>query len=292
MAYNICKVKNIDTVSHTYSGQEITAGSTYTIQDGERITWANNSTLLAHITSDKAQIWDSVAAISDYNDQIEWLKDSTPKQVQPITPVNEHTLTPLGLGKKEISNSSYCATITLANKSTNTFDYSSCSLTPAIGDVLTEDSYTNRAVITAVDTGAGTLTVDDASNLSNGILRYLSKPLKLQYKLPSSIPETYIQYHMLWGVRVSTNGTHGENDIGQCKIIDEDNVLGAGAGYVVSYYDETWIQFFDKEPLFRIPDNSPGPIPPGLYLTLIYYTTQLTGTTKIWWDYLTTYRDV
>ena len=81
MSFNICKVKNIDTVSHTYCGQEITSGSTYQIQDSERIAWTINDNLLEDITNDKAQIWDSSSAISSYSDQIDWLKnnDSIPK---------------------------------------------------------------------------------------------------------------------------------------------------------------------------------------------------------------------
>ena len=63
MSFNVCKVKNIDSVSHTYCGQEITAGATYTIQDSERVSWFNNDDLLADITADKAEIWDGSAAI-------------------------------------------------------------------------------------------------------------------------------------------------------------------------------------------------------------------------------------
>jgi len=75
MSFNICKVKNIDSSTHTYCGQEITAGSTYTILDSERISWTVSDTLISDISADKAEIWDSVAAINTYSDQINWLKN-------------------------------------------------------------------------------------------------------------------------------------------------------------------------------------------------------------------------
>jgi len=302
MSYNICKVKNIDSVSHTYNGQVISAGGTYVIQDGERISWATLSDLLADITNDKAQIGDGTNYFTDYSDQIDWLKDAAPKKVQQVTPANEHELTPIGMGKKHISNSSYCGTLTLSGKSGDTFSYSVATFTPTVGCILTEDEYQTMATITAVDTGAGTLTVDDATNLSNGTLRYMTKPIDLQYKLPTITKEGVLPYHMLWGVRVGTMDTHNENDFGRAQIVDVDGVgvsfgwytqaeFDAMGEYVVSDYDKTWMQFFKAEPLFRIPDNSPGPVPPGLYFRLKYYVTQLTGTTKVWWDYLTTVKD-
>jgi len=81
MSFNVCKVKNIDSVSHTYCGQEITAGGTYTIQDSERVAWFNCDDLLSDITADKAEIWNDSAAIDAYSDQINWLKnyDAHPK---------------------------------------------------------------------------------------------------------------------------------------------------------------------------------------------------------------------
>jgi len=81
MSYNICKVKNIDTVTHTYCGQDIVAGATYTIPDSERLLWAACDDLLDDISGGDAQIWDSSAAISGTSDQIDWLKDQSPREV-------------------------------------------------------------------------------------------------------------------------------------------------------------------------------------------------------------------
>jgi hypothetical protein len=80
MSFNVCYVKNIDTVTHTYSGQEITAGSYYQIQDGERAKWMIDSTLLVDIANSDAQIGKSDQAadlISDVSEQISYLRNDT-----------------------------------------------------------------------------------------------------------------------------------------------------------------------------------------------------------------------
>jgi len=74
MTWNICKVKNIDDELHTYNGQDIAAGATYTIADSERIAWTSNADLLADVANEKAEVWDSVGAVSGLSAQIDWLK--------------------------------------------------------------------------------------------------------------------------------------------------------------------------------------------------------------------------
>ena len=59
-------VKNIDTVSHTYAGQVIESGASYTIQsEAERQSFANDSLLNQHIWADPA-----LAAINNGNEDL------------------------------------------------------------------------------------------------------------------------------------------------------------------------------------------------------------------------------
>jgi hypothetical protein len=220
--------------------------------------------------------------------------DNSLQEVVPHTPANEHTLTPIGLAKHSITRADYCGTVNLSNKSTNTFDYASFSMgatnDPVVGGFITDDAFLSRYEITAVDTGAGTLTVDDATGLANGNGKTIVHPYNIDFKLPSISDETKLPYHMLWGVRAEFSG-NADDDFARCQIVDVDNIVGYGAGAVLSFYDETWVRYFDTEPLFRIPDNSPGPINPGLYLRMVVFCTTSTGTLKAWTDYLTTLRD-
>ena len=69
------KIKNIDTVSHTYCGQEIVADGYYIIQPLEDILWANSDSLIIDITDGKIQINDGTIDISGISNQINFLKD-------------------------------------------------------------------------------------------------------------------------------------------------------------------------------------------------------------------------
>jgi len=69
------KIKNIDTVAHTYSGQEIAASGYYIVQDFERVLWANNDSLIADIGSGKAQVNDGTTDISGVANQVNFLRD-------------------------------------------------------------------------------------------------------------------------------------------------------------------------------------------------------------------------
>lgn len=71
-------IKNIDTVSNTYNGQLITAGSFYEIQTHEEDSFSKNDLLIEHISKDKAQMSTSntnADLISGYSDQIDALKN-------------------------------------------------------------------------------------------------------------------------------------------------------------------------------------------------------------------------
>jgi len=72
--YNVCYVKNIDSVNHTWVGQLFTPGFEYQIQDFERIRWSTDDDVIADITSDLLQVGNGTSYITGYSDQIDWLK--------------------------------------------------------------------------------------------------------------------------------------------------------------------------------------------------------------------------
>lgn len=74
-------IKNLDTIAHVYSGQEILPEEQYQIQEVEALRWANNSDLLADIANGLAQVNNGEEDIVDVNDQINFLKDNLPKEV-------------------------------------------------------------------------------------------------------------------------------------------------------------------------------------------------------------------
>lgn len=68
-------IKNVDIVDHTYSGQLILAGNSYTVQQGEESSFINNDELLADISSGKIIINDGQNDISGIVNQIKYLSD-------------------------------------------------------------------------------------------------------------------------------------------------------------------------------------------------------------------------
>jgi hypothetical protein len=77
-------IKNIDTVTHTYSGQQIAAGAYYEIQPADEMNLANDSSLLADIGSGKALMAKDDSGnndLTDINESINFLKNNIPAEV-------------------------------------------------------------------------------------------------------------------------------------------------------------------------------------------------------------------
>ena len=68
-------IKNIDTVSHTYSGQVIESGQSYSIQLTEEVLFKNNISLIQDISDGKMVINDGIVDLS-LNTSIRYLQDS------------------------------------------------------------------------------------------------------------------------------------------------------------------------------------------------------------------------
>ena len=104
--YQICKVKNIDTVAGTYVGTLLNPNDEYTIEDQERLRWANDDTVIAAITSDKLQVGSSSEYISGYSDQIDWLKNKR-VSVEELNPKGTLQLPEMAIHKVEGNSYAY-----------------------------------------------------------------------------------------------------------------------------------------------------------------------------------------
>jgi hypothetical protein len=77
----IKKIKNNDSVSHIWCGQEIQPTEYYQIQPSEESRWANDSTVLSDIGNSLALVNDGSSDITNINDAINWLKSNVPVDV-------------------------------------------------------------------------------------------------------------------------------------------------------------------------------------------------------------------
>lgn len=77
----IKKIKNNDSIAHTWCGMEIPAGQYYQIQPNEEIKWAHDSELSIDIATGLAIVNDGAVDITDVNSAIEHLKNDTPRRV-------------------------------------------------------------------------------------------------------------------------------------------------------------------------------------------------------------------
>jgi len=75
MAYSICKLKNISGSQKTIRGQILANNASYTIQDIDRIDWANDDDIVDGIANDIYQIGDSSEWITSHAQQIAHLQD-------------------------------------------------------------------------------------------------------------------------------------------------------------------------------------------------------------------------
>lgn len=66
-------IKNIDTIEHTYGGQGIPAGESYTMQPADAIRFTSDDNLLADIANGKAQMNDGIADVAGVAAQISFL---------------------------------------------------------------------------------------------------------------------------------------------------------------------------------------------------------------------------
>lgn len=74
------RIKNADTVVHTWCGQEILPDEYYTIQASEEYAWASDSILLTAISDGVAVVNDGVEDIADVNSAIDFLKSAVPQK--------------------------------------------------------------------------------------------------------------------------------------------------------------------------------------------------------------------
>jgi len=90
------KIKNIDSVAHTWCGQEIAAGATYTIVDlVEQTSWGYNTVFLLDLAGGKAEVYDDTVLFADYSLALSFLRGDVVQRVSstgvPLIETGIHT---------------------------------------------------------------------------------------------------------------------------------------------------------------------------------------------------------
>lgn len=107
--FYVKRIKNADTVEHTWVGQTILAGEYYTIDSTERSAWSSNSALLIAIANGTAIVNDGTSDITNLSTAIDCLKGNTisaaitsqPQVIISTTPAyGSKTITVSGVSKK------------------------------------------------------------------------------------------------------------------------------------------------------------------------------------------------
>ena len=107
---------------------------------------------------------------------------------------------------------------------------------------------------------------------------YPSDPYIFQMVFPNDYP-----MYQLWGMSGHVLN-FGSNDYIKFNIRDVDNILGAGANYLVKSYDEMWCVSVAKSTApFLSPDGYPGVIPAGLYAEIEYHATDISKNNVIFY---------
>jgi len=96
------RIKNADTVEHTWVGQTIPASEYYTIDPTQELTWSSNSILLAAIASGTAVVNDGTSDYVDLSAAIDFLKGNTISAVITSQPAVTVAATP-AFGSKTIT---------------------------------------------------------------------------------------------------------------------------------------------------------------------------------------------
>ena len=96
------RIKNNDTIAHTWVGQTISPSQYYTIQSTEYVSWSSNSILLAAIASGTAVVNDGTSDYTDLSAAIDFLKGNTISAVITSQPSVTVSATP-AFGSKTIT---------------------------------------------------------------------------------------------------------------------------------------------------------------------------------------------
>jgi len=86
------RAKNIDTIAHTWTGQEIQPDDIYILEPSEVSKWAYNDQVLTDIGAAKLQIGDDSVFFTSVSDQVKLLFDQTPKDVTTALEKNDKDL--------------------------------------------------------------------------------------------------------------------------------------------------------------------------------------------------------
>ena len=199
----------------------------------------------------------------------------TPERVQPTVIFNEHLLVPRGMKKIKFIPSDYTALITLSNRSGNTFNYTS-SKVPELNSFITQNDAVLRYIVSAVDTGTSTVTLDEVDGISLDDLDLaqdilLSNPITGDCEI--EFEDATLLY--LWGLTFQAR-EYGEDDFVCFRVM-----MPTDGGLVeIKEYERTWVSNVNKRGIMGTPDGAPGEIPAHVIIRFEYHTL-LTGSTAV-----------
>lgn len=321
------RIKNNDTVEHTWVGQTIEPGEYFTIESSQETSWANDSTLLTAIATSLAVVNNGTKDLTDVNEAINFLKGALPVEVISLGVKNEHNLEPWGAVKGVFESipatgQKYVCNITLSNVSQNglTFSYNSdIDIDPEIGNYVFQNDCAVRSWVTAVDRVNHTVTFE-LPVLSEGAGIY-SKG----YWVDCTVKD-WATLMYLWGATINVleyeDGvlkTDPCGDFLELSIVDNNDLFAMDAvtqqlfgvnaadaspyltalkfeqngeyGHWTKYYDESWAVNCLGQ-LIKTPDGAPASLIPNLVLRLSFFSTEVENHKyHIYIDYYATSKD-
>jgi hypothetical protein len=99
MAYSICKIKNISGEVKQLHEKEFDIDEIFTITDDKRHSWAYNDDVIKALSDEYFEIHNSIEAISGLAEQLRWLQNSIPVDVEVTDRVEARTVN-CKLGRK------------------------------------------------------------------------------------------------------------------------------------------------------------------------------------------------
>lgn len=147
------KVKNVDSIVHTWCGQEIQPNTYYELQSNEIVNWANDSDFLHALVDSLAYMNDGSLDITDPANGINFLKDIT---ILDSDGAAQTRLKIATLGSKYLGDCFEFKTSDLDSKyhrdaAGNNLTYTTLKLYDADGLEITDAQYESNAIKTIVD---------------------------------------------------------------------------------------------------------------------------------------------
>lgn len=205
-----------------------------------------------------------------------------PQLSTPTTPINDHTLQPIGMGKGVINSANYTQSVVLSNHSGDTFTYLS-TLTANTQSYICSQDFSVRVPVVGVSGTQITVKSGMGALLGNGSYT-LCNAAVIDVQVPVDSP-----IYEVWGLLFDVNG-NGNDDFLVCQVVDTVGVVSP-PGTVLKEYDMCWARILLKLVKFFTPDGTPGIIPATVTMRMNYYSSISSGTINVYLDYVVTIKN-